>query len=641
MGVDTQREDFTVVGVGDMSGDVFGNGMLLSPHIRLIAAFNHLHVFVDPTPDAMASFKERRRLFDAGVVALDAYEPALISQGGGVFQRSAKSIGITEEMKAALAIEEDRLTPGELISRILKAPVDLLWNGGIGTFVKARDESHGDADDRTNDAVRVDGRELRCRVVGEGGNLGFTQAGRIEYAKAGGRINTDFIDNSGGVDCSDHEVNIKILLNGLVAAGDLTTKHRNECLEEMTDEVTELVLRDNYQQAQAVSIAEVNAVDSLEAHARMLRTLELSGRLDRALEGLPSDEEIADRKVAGLGFTRPELAVILAYAKIDITEALVASHIANDPYFSAKLQEYFPRALGETMGEAVREHRLRRQIIATTVTNSLVNRTGPSFAYRLAEGTGARLPEVVRAYVTTRDVFRLRSYWSEVEALDGLVEPRVQIDLFRESVKLLEQGTRWFLRHCDWQREVGRCVDEFGPGADQVADMLSELLQPDECERTRSHAQALIDADVPTDLARRAARLEVSFPALDIVDASRGLEVDLGHVAELYFRAGDALGIDWLRSSLAQVPTENHWHRLAQDSAADEMHRIQRAVAMAVLREDGEEEPMEALSGWMHSHRIAVERLQQLLNELRGAGSWDWAMIGVALREARRLAEPD
>ena len=429
-----------------MSGDVFGNGLLLSRHMKLLAAFNHRHIFLDPNPDPAKSYEERQRLFRLPRSSWSDYDAKLISEGGGVFTRLAKSIAISPQVRDALGIAEDKLVPTDLINRILKAPVDLLWNGGIGTFVKASTESHEDVDDRANDAVRVDGRDLRVKVVAEGGNLGFTQRARVEYAMAGGRINTDFIDNSAGVDTSDHEVNIKILLNAQVQAGELTVKHRDRLLEEMTGDVAALVLRHNYQQALAVSIAEDHARESIDAHARMIRALEREGRLDRALEALPTDEELITRKAAARGLMRPEIAVLLAYAKIDLKTDLLETDAPDDPYFVVDLESYFPPAVRERFRDAIHGHRLRRQIVATSIINSLVNRTGPSFAYRIQEDTGAPTADIVRAYLTSREVYRLRAYWQAVEELDGKVPAAVQAGLFYEAEKVLERAARWFIR---------------------------------------------------------------------------------------------------------------------------------------------------------------------------------------------------
>ena len=452
LGTDVQSEAFTVVGIGDMSGDVFGNGMLCSEHIRLLAAFNHAHVFLDPDPDPAASFAERRRLFAVGRSSWSDYDPAVISEGGGVHARSLKSIPITPQVKEALGIEADRLSPTELIHELLRAPVDLLFNGGIGTYVKAAEETHADVGDRANDGLRVDGSELRCRVVGEGGNLGFTQRGRIDYAlrggpeQTGGRINTDAIDNVAGVNCSDHEVNIKILLEEVIAEGEMTGDERNDLLVQMTDAVGAQVLYGSYTQTQALSLAGAQAVSMLDVHARLIRRLEQVASLDREIEFLPSEKTIAARRSDRRGLVGPELATLMAYGKIFLYSELVESDLPEDPYLIRDLERYFPAPLPERFSEHIRHHRLRRELIATIVANQLVDRVGMTFAFRLAEETGARAPLLARAYAVAREVFDMRSFWDAVEALDNRIEAGTQLAMLIEGRRLVERAARWVVR---------------------------------------------------------------------------------------------------------------------------------------------------------------------------------------------------
>ncbi|WP_071769072.1 NAD-glutamate dehydrogenase, partial [Burkholderia ubonensis] len=447
MGVDTQTTDFTVVGIGDMSGDVFGNGMLLSPHIRLVAAFDHRHVFLDPNPDPAASFAERARLFALERSSWADYDSAAISTGGGVYPRTAKTIPLSAAVQAALGIDAAALAPNELIRAILQAPVDLLYNGGIGTYVKAARETNAQVGDRANDAVRVNGADLRCKVVGEGGNLGFTQFGRIEFAQHGGRINTDAIDNSAGVDCSDHEVNIKILLGLVVTDGEMTEKQRNALLAEMTDEVGLLVLRDNYYQTQALSIAGRYTVELLDAEARLMRWLERAGRLNRVIEFLPTDDDVAERQAAKLGLTSPERAVLLAYSKMWLYDALLESDVPEDPLVAGMLVDYFPKPLQQRFSEPMRRHPLRREILATHLTNALVNRVGCAFVHRLMEETDAQPGDIVRACIMARDVFDLDAVWRDIDALDNRVADDVQARMFVDVARLLERAALWFLRH--------------------------------------------------------------------------------------------------------------------------------------------------------------------------------------------------
>ena len=469
LGVDVQSEDFRVVGIGDMSGDVFGNGMLLSEHIRLVAAFDHRHIFLDPSPDAAASHAERKRLFELPRSSWADYDTSLISEGGGVFPRAAKSIALSPEVREALDVDAESLTPSELMSAILRAPVDLLWNGGIGTYVKAKSETHADVGDKANDALRVNGSELRAKVVGEGGNLGFTQRGRIEFALSGGRVNTDAIDNAGGVNCSDHEVNIKVLLDTVVAEGDMTVKQRNALLAEMTDAVAERVLRGSYTQTQALSLARVQAPAMLDVHDRVMRDLEAAGRLDRALEALPDAEVIAERRQAGLGLTQPELAVVLAYAKITLYAALLESDLPEDSALDDELDLYFPAPLPERFGDVMRRHRLRREIVATRVTNDLIDRAGTTFVFRLREDTGASPADIARASIVAREVFGVRALWEEIEALDGIVAAGVQNEMLLSSRRSVERATRWLLRSRPRPLDIAAETARYADGARSVA----------------------------------------------------------------------------------------------------------------------------------------------------------------------------
>ena len=465
LGVDVQSEDFSVAGIGDMSGDVFGNGMLLSEHIRLVAAFDHRHIFLDPDPDTAASHAERRRLFALPRSSWADYDTSLISEGGGVFARTAKSIPLSPQVREVLDVVAESLTPSELMAAILRAPVDLLWNGGIGTYVKASTETHADVGDKANDALRVNGSELRAKVVGEGGNLGFTQRGRIEFALAGGKVNTDAIDNAGGVNCSDHEVNIKVLLDTVVAEGDMTAKQRNALLAEMTDAVAERVLRGSYTQTQSLSLARFQAPAMLDVHDRVMRDLEAAGRLDRALEALPDVEAIAERRTAGLGLTQPELAVVLAYSKITLYAALLESDLPEDPALDGELDLYFPAPLPERFGDVMRRHRLKREIVATRVTNDLVDRAGTTFVFRLGEDTGAAPEDIARASVVARDVFAVRSLWEDVEALDGAVPAETQYEMLLSSRRMVERSTRWLLRSRPRPLDIAAERERYGEGA--------------------------------------------------------------------------------------------------------------------------------------------------------------------------------
>jgi len=639
LGIDTQSTDFSVVGIGDMSGDVFGNGMLLSRHIRLLAAFDHRDFFIDPAPDVEASFKERERLFALPRSSWADYDAKLISKGGGVFPRSAKSIALSPEARTALDISADSLTPNELAAAILKAPVDLLYNGGIGTYVKASRQSHADVGDRANDAIRVNGSALRCRVVAEGGNLGFTQLGRIEYASNGGRIYTDAIDNSAGVDCSDHEVNIKILLNAVVAEGELTDKQRNKLLAQMTDEVAALVLRDNYFQAQSLSVSGVRAAGLLDGQARFIRSLEKAGRLKRAIEFLPSDEEIAERKAARKGLTAPERAVLLAYSKIALYDELLASDVPEDPYISSALERYFPEPLQKAYAEQMRHHPLRREIVATYVTNSMINRVGSIFVHRMQEETGARAAEIVRAYILTRAVFNLVRLWKAIEALDNRVADALQSEMLIEAGRLIVRASLWMLRNRRQAQPLALSIDHFAPGVAEVEAKLEKLLPPVEAAALAQETGKYAAAGVPQELARRIAGLDALYAALDIVEVASAGGRSIAAVAATYFALGGRLNFAFLTQQITALTADNHWQTLARAALRDDLASQQCALTAAVLQLSPKLDDADELIGaWEAKNRSAIERIRQVIADLQATGSLDLSMLSVALRELRNLA---
>ncbi len=638
LGVDTQTTDFTAVGIGDMSGDVFGNGMLLSRHIKLVGAFNHMHIFLDPDPDSETSFEERQRLFDLERSSWSDYNTDLISQGGGVFSRSAKSIPLSPEVKQLLGVEAETLAPNEVIRALLKARVDLLFNGGIGTYVKASAETAADVGDRSSDALRVDANELGCRVVGEGGNLGFTQRGRIEYALGGGRVYMDAVDNSAGVDCSDHEVNIKILLDAVVKNGDMTEKQRNNLLAEMTEEVAELVLRDNYQQTLAISKAATLAHPMVDVHTRYIRTLEQSGGLNRELEFLPSDEALADRRSNGRGLTTPELAILLSYSKITLYKDLLGSDVLEDPYLSSEMQRYFPTPLRERFSEQIREHRLRRELTATHVTNSLVNRGGPSFAFRLGEETGATPPDITRAYTAAREIFDMRSLWMEIEALDNRVEAETQMKMFLDARKLLERATRWLLRNRRPPLDISATISHFSEGAAELAGRIQQFMLDDDREALERATEQLVEAKVSPELARRAASLGAMFSALDIVDVAFQTGQSLETTAEVYFTLGDRLKLHWLRSYVEDLPRDDRWRALARAALRDDLYNQQASLTAEVLHGVPEElSAAEMIDAWVDANRVLVERALQVLADINSSGVFDLSTLSVSLREIRNL----
>ncbi len=637
LGLDPERDPVTAVGIGDMSGDVFGNGLLLSRSLKLVAAFDHRHVFLDPYPDPEAGFRERERLFALAGSSWADYDETLISRGGGVFPRTAKSIPLSPEARAVLDVPAETATPNEVIRAILRAPVDLLWNGGIGTYVKAEAERHAEVGDKTNDAVRVDAADLRCRVVGEGRNLGLTQLARVEYALAGGRIFMDAIDNSAGVDCSDHEVNIKILLDSIVRAGDLTEKQRNALLAEMTDEVGALVLRDNYDQAQALATSLAQAASMAEVHERYLRSHEASGTLSRGLEFLPGDEALVERRGAGGGLTAPELAILLSYTKAALADELVASPAPDEAFFARELERYFPAALRERFAEEIARHPLRREIVASRVANELVNRAGTTFAFRLGDETGAGTADVARAYAAVREVFGLAGLWAEIEALDGVVPAEVQVSMTFAARILLERAARWILRNRPRPLDVEGIVARFAPGADELAGAVPGLLGESEAAAARAKAEALVGAGVPDELAARVAHLEALVPALDLVELADRSGLDLVAAATVYYELGARLELHWLRDRIVALPRGTRWEAMARAALRDDVYAEQAALAGAVVGTCTEGDPRERVETWLDRHAAAAERCLRVLADIRSGGGLDLARLSVGVRELRNL----
>ncbi|WP_435152037.1 NAD-glutamate dehydrogenase [Micromonospora aurantiaca (nom. illeg.)] len=637
LGHDTQTQDFTVVGVGDMSGDVFGNGMLLSKHIRLVAAFDHRHIFLDPDPDSARSFQERKRLFDMPRSSWEDYDRELISAGGGVHSRTAKSVPISPQVRAVLGLDEDvtQLSPQELMKAILTAPVDLFWNGGIGTYVKASSQTNAEVGDKSNDAIRVDGKGLRCRVVGEGGNLGFTQQGRIEYASTGGRIYTDFIDNAAGVDCSDHEVNIKILLNTAVADGELDRPERDELLAQMTDEVAELVLRDNYDQARALNNAQAQAASLLPVHRRMINELERSGALNRALEALPSDEELAVRTESGL--TAPEFAVLLAYVKIVLEREIVGEGLADEEWTTEVLVNYFPTPLRQRFAERMGRHRLRRDIVTTVLVNEAINRGGISFVFRVVEETAASAADVLRAYVVVREVFGLRDLWDAVEALDNKVSPELQTAVYLDTRRLLDRAVRWLVTNrrspIDVPAEIARLRD----GVARLLPDLENRFWGTEREAIAAHIESLVERGLPRDLAEQATRLMYSFGLLDIVETAQATGRDVSEVASVYFVLSDRFRVDALLSKISLLPREDRWQTLARMALRYDLYAALAALTAEVLGSTPEDvPPVERVQEWEQANATSIHRAHRAMGEFDESRA-DLSALSVLLRQIRTL----
>ena len=635
LGHNAQTDDFTAVGVGDMSGDVFGNGMLLSQHIKLVGAFNHSHIFIDPEPDTDSSFGERLRLFAVPHSSWSDYNRKLISRGGGVFARSVKSIPVSPQMKTLFGIECDQITSAQLMKHILLAEADLIWFGGIGTYVKATTENNIDVGDRANDLIRVNGGELRCKVVGEGANLGVTQRGRIEFAKSGGRINTDAIDNSAGVDCSDHEVNIKILLGDVMSRTRMTLKQRDVLLARMTDEVANLVLINNYQQTQAISLTHFLSHSLLDAQQRQMRVLERAGRLERDIEFLPDDEEIYERFTEKQGLTSPEIAVLQAYAKIAVYDSLLDSDLPDDVILSDLLVSYFPTPLHTKFTDAIGRHKLRREIIAEQVTNSIVDRAGSTFVTEMQDRTSKTVPEITRAYIIVREVFELRPLWAAIEALDNIVPVNVQLAMLQQTVKTVERTTEWMLRNSKSGLDIKHHIDEFGPGVNMLRHKLDDLLNSSELADIHSRTRRYSHPGVTKSIAERIGQLKALSSACDIVRISTATKRPVVETGKTYFGVGEYFKLDWLRRHANRLVPENHWHALAIHAILDNLWELQSRLATRVVANNGRS--TEPINAWVSKNQDSSNRILHLLAELDAASQVDLAMLTVANQEMQSL----
>lgn len=642
MGVDINSTDFTVVGIGDMAGDVFGNGMLLSNHIKLIAAFNHMHIFIDPEPKADVSLVERIRLFNLPRSTWADYDKKLISKGGGVFNRNAKSIVVSKEMKQVFGIKQTSIEPNELIKIILKAKYDLLWSAGIGTFVKAENESNLDVGDRTNDAIRVNGNQLRCKVVGEGGNLGFTQLGRIEFAIKGGLIYTDFIDNSGGVSCSDKEVNIKILLNSMVAAGDMTLKQRNELLIDMTDEVAALVLRENYLQTRAISLLTSQSIRSVELHCRYINELERTGKIDRALEYLPNEKAIMENKLNGIGLASPGICVLLCYSKIILKESILASEVPEDPYLKQYLISAFPRPLQHHYSEQMQEHPLKREIIATRLSNMIVNEMGFSFIYRMQDETGAPVSAVVSAYMIARSILNMEAIWKQIEALGNTIKAETLIEIMMLYIRLLRRVTRWFLRSQRMRLDISKSVELYGPDMQTLKDCMPDIYVEGHRVLYEKQIHEYEEKGISTELAHELTITRGLFASMDILEVAHQLSMDICQTAEVYYGIGEFLDLDWIRTHIIIHPTDTHWEALSREALRDDLDWQQRSLTASILvfnKELKEKDLKECLKQWSESQTALIDRWRHILNNLRASNVLNYTMFFVAIRELLDLTQ--
>lgn len=641
MGVDTQTEDFTVVGIGDMSGDVFGNGMLLSEHIRLLAAFDHRHIFLDPDPDSAVSWRERRRMFDLPRSSWDDYDKSLISEGGGVYSREHKAIPVSPQVRRALGIdgpgdgEITEMAPPNLIRAILQAPVDLLFNGGIGTYIKAESESDADVGDRANDPVRVNGNQVRAKVIGEGGNLGVTARGRVEFDLSGGRINTDAMDNSAGVDCSDHEVNIKILIDSLVTEGKVKADERTALLESMTDEVARLVLTDNEDQNDLIGTSRANAASLLPVHAMQIKYLEKRG-LNRELEALPSEKEIHRRTEVGIGLTSPELCTLMAHVKLALKEDMLTTELPEQDVFASRLPQYFPTPLRERFTPEIRGHQLRREIVTTMLINDLVDTAGISYSFRITEDVGVGPIDAVRTYVATDAIFGVGDIWRRIRAanLPVAVSDRLTLDTRR----LIDRAGRWLLNYRPQPLAVGAEINRFAAKVKDLTPRMSEWLRGDDKAIVEKEAAEFASQGAPDDLAYIVAAGLYRFSLLDIIDIGDITEIDAAEVADTYFALMDRLGTDALLTAVSELPRLDRWQSLARLAIRDDIYASLRSLSFDVLAVgEPDESGEEKIAEWEHISASRVERARRTLREIQESGAKDLATLSVAARQIRRM----
>lgn len=639
MDVDCQTTDFTCMAVGDMAGDVFGNGMLLSEHTKLVFAFNHLHIFFDPSPNAEKSYVERQRLFENPSLTWDDYDKSLISKGGSIFSRASKSIELSAEMKKWLGTRQSTMTPNELIHNALKMPVDLIWNGGIGTYIKGSKESHADCGDRANDDVRVNGNEVKAKIVGEGGNLGLTQLGRVEYASNGGRANTDFIDNVGGVDCSDNEVNIKILLNSLVNSGDMTTKQRNKLLYDMTDDVAELVLQDCYRQTQSISITNFNGPGSLKEQIRFIHGLEREGYLNRELEFIPSDDELSDRLAMGIGLTRPELSVLIAYGKMVLKEKLNIPEITCNAYHRKLLVSAFPQVLQEKFADHMDFHPLRAEIIATKLANNMINDMGLNYLFRMQEETGASVAEIANAYTVVKGVFNKQGLWDAIEKLDNKVSANVQLDMLINFRRTLRRAARWYMRHGKKGEDIQSCIDFYSPALDDLNRNLQKYLVPDEYSQMEAKVLELSNKGVPQGIAYQVSSLSNLFPCLDLAQVAATEERDIALISRLYFLLGSKLELHWFLEQINNQSVANHWQAMARAAYREELDWQQRSLTTVILNWDQKGKNADKiLETWIDEQEHLLERWYHMMAEFKTSKTHEFAKFSVALRELMLLS---
>ena len=640
LGKNIQKEKFTVVGIGDMSGDVFGNGMLLSPCIQLVAAFNHMHIFIDPDPDVKKSYQERQRMFNLSRSTWSDYNKKLISTGGGVFARKAKRIDLSPQMQQLLHCKEAHLTPDELIVYILKAPVDLIWNGGIGTYIKASNETDADVSDKSNDAIRINGRQVRARAVGEGGNLGVTQRGRVEYALNGGLIYTDSIDNSAGVNCSDKEVNIKILLSQLVKSGRLSNKERNQLLVDMTDEVAQKCLFNNYRQTQIIDSIEKRAALNMYQHARFMRHLEAGGIMSRRLEHLPNDKQITDRIAKNQGLTRPELSILLSYSKLTYKNALLESSSLTEQCYDALLLGYFPRLIRSRFADEILQHPLRKEIIATILSNQIANNIGIGFGSRIREETGATIEDIAKAYVVCVEVFDLYETWRKLEKLDNVVQEHDRYEVFQSVSGLLERSISWLLRNQPSNFDVSHVIERYKTDTRILRQVISSAIIGKSRKNYLATKRSFVRYRLPAALAQELVEKTTMASAFDIIEIKSKLYSDIENVTRLFYALSERLQLHWIRDAISKTIVRTHWNHLAILNLRNDLHANQHNLTEIVLQiVDNKRHTNKAMAIWEQQHQEALQRYDSILNEFSAMRSCDFPTISVAVSEVRRLVQ--
>jgi len=627
-----------VLGIGDMSGDVFGNGMLLSPCIQLIAAFNHQFIFIDPAPNIVSSFDERQRLFALPRSSWNDYNKSLISQGGGIFSRSLKKVPLSPQVKSMVGSSQDYVTPDELITLLLKMPVELLWNGGIGTYIKASTETNEQVKDKFNDALRIDGKDLKAKVVGEGGNLGFTQLGRIEYARKGGRLYTDSIDNSAGVDCSDHEVNLKIMLSQAVLQGKMSLPERNQLLASMTDDVAKLCIQDNYDQTQIIDMIQLQATELMHEHNRFMRHLENQKILNRKLEFLPTEEVVIDRIAHNQGLYAPELCTLLSYSKLTYKNALLGSSLANAPFMDEILVEYFPAAVQKKFKAEILAHPLKREIIATQLSNQIINQVGPGFGFRMREETGSNIVSIAKAYVICKKVFASDKLWKDIQELDNQVNEFNRYAGFKMISGFLERSISWLLRNQSTHLNVDQLIKRYQNDCNLLRKVIPHALSGQARKTYTSAKRQLLKQGFPPSIAIRLAEITILASSFDIIEIKLAQKSHIENTAHLFFSLAERLKLNWIRDQISETNVRNHWHQLAIANMRNELHSIQRQLTELILQSvSNKRHTTKALKQWMEKYSYAIRRYDQLVSELQASRKLDYTMASVGVFEVRRL----